>query len=90
MLLFKQCMEGKFKIVEQKGNPGLALIGLSGTGSKRFLWLRECFLTAIMYSNKVKELGVPPSLPPGITLELIFVLYSVFLSDKIKDGGLDI
>ena len=86
----KQCMEGKYKIVEQNFNPGLALIGLSGTGSKRFLWLRECFLTAMLYSNKVKELGLPRSLPSAITLELIFVLYPVFPSDKIKDCGLDI
>ena len=83
-------MEGKYKIVEHNFNPGLALMGLSGTGSRRFLWLRECFLSAMLNSNKVKELGVPPSLPPGITLELIFVLYSVFLSDEIKDGALDI
>ena len=83
-------MEGKYKIVEHNFNPGLALMGLSGTGSRRFLWLRECFLTAMLNSNKVKELGVPPSLPSGITLELIFVLYSVFLSDEIKDGALDI
>ena len=75
--------------MEQNFNPGLALIGLSGTGSKRFLWLRECFLTAMLYSNKVKELGLPPSLPSGLPLELIFVLYSVVFSDKIKDGGLD-
>ena len=27
-------MEGKYKIVEQTFNPGLALIGLSGTGFK--------------------------------------------------------
>jgi len=90
MLLFKQCTEGKYKIVQQNFNPGLALIGLSGTASRRFLWLRECFLTAMLYSNKVKELSVRPALPSGITLELILVLYSVFLSDKIKDGGLDI
>ena len=64
--------------MEQNFNPGLALIGLS-------LWLRECFLTAMLNSNKVKEVGVPPSLPSGITLELIFVLYPVFLGDKIKE-----
>ena len=75
--------------MEQTLNPGFALIGLSGTGSERLLWLRECFLTAMLYSNKVKELGVPPSLPSGPPLELIFVLYPVFFSDKIKDGGLD-
>ena len=28
---------------------------------------------------------MPPSLPSGITLELIFVLQSVFLGDKIKE-----
>ena len=39
----------------------------------------------MLNSNKVKELEVPPSLPSGITLELIFVLQSVFLGDKIKE-----
>ena len=72
--------------MEQKFNPGLALIGLSETGPSL---AAQCFLNAMLYSNKVKELGLPPSLPSGITFELIFVLYSVFFSDKIKDGGLD-
>ena len=33
---------------------------------------------------------MPPALPPGVTLELIFVLYPVFPGDKIIDGRLDI
>ena len=80
-------MEGKYKIVEQNFNPGLALISLSEPGP---LWLRECFLISMLNSQKVKELGVPPSLPSGPPLEFIFVLYPVFSGDKIKDGRLDI
>ena len=68
--------------MEQKFNPGLALIGLSETGPSL---APQVFLTAMLNSNKVKELGVPSSLPLGITLELIFVLQSVFLGDKIKE-----